>query len=352
MITVMLDGFDMRQLIKGQTLRLFLLLAAITGYLWGPFVKSAHGQDSIQQIGLLPFSKTLPAPSGYVNPVSGDLHLDIPLGSYPQRGKLGPSAFKLSYDSGIWSQITDSWCCGPWGLNASWPIPGASFSAAGGWQLSVPGDGGQLLNNEEDYYCGSGDLEESTYSDWYWIDPQGTTHTFVHVLTQVGYNPGYPCSDDSSVWTSSDSYADDGSGYHLYASGWNAVIYDKDGMLTGVEDANGNEFGSFTSGPSWTDDLGRTVLSGTMYTGNTFTFRMRNDKAGSSYNSYVATTANIIVNGSACSDYYGYNCSLPVVQSIALPDGTSYTFQYDCDPSVSGQSQFVTLPQAEPTTAD
>src|SRR5579872_2463108 len=49
---------------------------------------------------------------------------------------------------------------------------------------------------------------------------------------------------------------------------------------------------------------------------------------------YVVTTKVISINGEGCSS--SPNCLITVVQSIELPDTSEYKFQYDCDPTLTG----------------
>src|SRR5580704_4605193 len=91
----------------------FILTLVVTIWIFWPCARVAHAQDDpLVQIGIQPFSTTQPVPGGYINTMTGNLHLEIPLGSYPQRGQ-GPAKVALTYDSGIWVAIQPGWCCVP-----------------------------------------------------------------------------------------------------------------------------------------------------------------------------------------------------------------------------------------------
>src|SRR5256885_138502 len=56
----------------------------------------------IRQIGA-PVSVTPhPVELGFVNVGNGNLHLEVPVGSFPQRGSTAPLTLKFVYDSRIW----------------------------------------------------------------------------------------------------------------------------------------------------------------------------------------------------------------------------------------------------------
>lgn len=54
--------------------------------------------DPLRDVGIYPFTSQLPVEQGFINAVNGDLHLEIPLGSFPQRGGRQVDVI-LEYDS-------------------------------------------------------------------------------------------------------------------------------------------------------------------------------------------------------------------------------------------------------------
>src|SRR6266699_1773420 len=82
----------------------FLLVAL--AWLLGPIAPTVRGQNTSDSIGVPPFSELAPIENGYINLSNGDMHLEIPLGSFPQRVGRRFKA-ELMYDSRIW--IGDSY---------------------------------------------------------------------------------------------------------------------------------------------------------------------------------------------------------------------------------------------------
>src|SRR5229473_2722108 len=62
-------------------------------------------QGYLAQGGNPTFNTATPVELGFVNAANGNLHLEIPLSSFPQRGSRGLSA-RLVYDSRIWKVVT------------------------------------------------------------------------------------------------------------------------------------------------------------------------------------------------------------------------------------------------------
>ncbi|PYU23413.1 MAG: hypothetical protein DMG32_16190 [Acidobacteria bacterium] len=67
--------------------------------------KTAEAQNYLTQTGSPSFTTSQPVELGFVNVANGNLHLEIPLGYFPQRGSRGFAA-KLIYDSRIWQVVT------------------------------------------------------------------------------------------------------------------------------------------------------------------------------------------------------------------------------------------------------
>ena len=65
-------------------------------------------QDYLAQPGIPSFTTSEPVEAGFINLANGNLHLEIPLASYPQRGSLGYSLVAV-YDSRIWKKVGTSW---------------------------------------------------------------------------------------------------------------------------------------------------------------------------------------------------------------------------------------------------
>lgn len=150
--------------------------------------------------------------------------------------------------------------------------------------------------------CASG----YTYSNWQYIDGQGTVHpissslqTADSSLSLFGYQTGFQAN------------ATDGSGYWIVISNQtNAIVYDLHGDIvyngTGAEDTNGN---LSTQGY---DKLGRAY------------FQLPSGWKVTNKNIYIWTgTGDVDIGGPSGP------VQRQVISSLTRPDGRAYTFQYD-----------------------
>jgi RHS repeat-associated protein len=297
-------------------------------YLVGPFCVLLSAQNYLTATGVSGFSTPYPAEMGTVDAASGNLHLEIPLGSFPQRGgsALVP---RLLYDSHIWTVPTD-------GTSNVWTTQGALYGLAfGTWGFHEGGSAGTY------YMRASGSGCNVDYMLW---GESGVQHYF----NIPGTLSGHTCSGGTA-------YAADSSGFQMRQTAWgggiNATIsvYAPDGTevwgsdlylnSVAAKDPNGNYLGLTYANilppgvdNPITDTLGRTIVNPTGVGQSTTTLKVMNSQGGAS--SYVVTSATIPVltnfkqsNIKDCNN----NCTAEVITSIALPDGTSYSFLYDCD---------------------
>jgi hypothetical protein len=150
---------------RSQFFRVVLVLG-----LFGASV-TAKAQSYLQNVGVPPFTTKLPVENGFINAANGNLHLEIPLGSFPQRGG-PPDKIVLMYDSGFWSKVSD--CCDYY---SSWqPInpsnPNNYAPIWGGWHIVTSRDPGNITSSEYDSgNCDpTQDYTYATYSPWYYLD--------------------------------------------------------------------------------------------------------------------------------------------------------------------------------------
>ena len=277
---------------------------------------------------------------GFVESGTGALHLEIPMAEYPQRGSGGSFPVKLVYDSTIWS------------INSSgvWSAPGVpSFS---GWRWIPVFAPSPVQSSSTIQPPPPANGCDTQYSDFNWTDPSGVTHFFPIKTVQV-FNPSSGCATDTP---NGDAFATDSSGYHLYITNYlNSKLYAPDGTLVSAApstthdpngnvvtsvDTNGNYFSYFlqtlpTQGPPSAiyDTAGHTLPA----TSFCISPQLPTSQGTSTFQ---VTCAQIQVktafgqhNVTECST----NCFIEVIQSIKLPDNTSYTFLYDCD-STSGNA--------------
>ncbi|WP_348260991.1 RHS repeat-associated core domain-containing protein [Telmatobacter sp. DSM 110680] len=290
-------------------------------------VPLAKAQGYLTAIGNYNFSQHVPVELGYYDPSTGDMHLVIPLGSWPQRGGSALGA-ALVYDSRIWFINNNTW--------QPTNIPNSS----GGWRFqTVPvHSGGSPTHSTTIANCpgGSPGQRYTYYNNFAWSDSTGEVHAFP-ILTQndpLGCNGGSGSSDTE--------YAGDASGYVMSVTNYTTVssIYDATGALVypnstaSIKDRNGNYFAWNGSGNP-TDTTGRTyVITTTNCNGhaNQTCYDVSNSQntgtAGTSR--FIATTESLSVQTlfqqSGVTEYSG---TVTVLQSIQLPDNTTYQFTYD-----------------------
>jgi len=323
-----------------------LLLLVILGWILGPNVASVWGQatDPLDSIVVPTFPTTIPVEMGYINPANGNLHLEIPLGSFTERGG-HQVKFSYNYDSGFWYPNGH-------GAGSLWggaPYPLAQLISTSNRHGSV-----DYVQQDQGTPCSlDGIYKYSYYNNWVYVDANGGVHSFP-IRTVQGWVS--LCGD----WTSmnqpnGDSIASDASGYHMYVTSFtSAAVYAPDGTLVvggteynldsngNYESANGDAYGSWLT----IDDLGRSLVTATN-SGNVYTYHVLNETGGTS--TYIITIApmnvctNFVGSGSPTHDYCGGSSA---VQSIQLPDGTSYSFTYDSGTGSGhyGQMLSMTLP--------
>ncbi|HTV57679.1 MAG TPA: RHS repeat-associated core domain-containing protein [Verrucomicrobiae bacterium] len=307
-----------------RDLKLTMLIVGMIGSL--ATARPSVAQSYLYGFGSYPWSVPLPVPDGYVDAANGNLHVDIPLVSMPERGRI-PFLAKLSYDSHIWQQVSSSG-------GSSWQptnVP-ALPTVWGGWRLITTagtGSGVTYTIGSGVCYTRDGNLNLPhvylIYEDFQWTAPDGHSIPFGAVTIQAG--SGNPCETNEP---SSGGIARDASGYHISVTNYtSAIVYAPDGtqIYPNVKDTNGNYYSAPDSSGDVTDTLGRTPIT-TTTNGSTITYAVSNS-AGGSYD-IVVTTESIPVNTAfGQSGVTEYSGNITVIQSIALPDGSSYQFAYD-----------------------
>jgi RHS repeat-associated protein len=289
----------------------------------------AGGQSANAQVnGQRPFVAPEPVELGFLETATGDLHLEIPLGSFPQRGINGqPVTLKLVYDSSEW-QIGDG----------VWLHPDGQYT---GWWL-------QSFDSFDSVWFTQTVVNSSCGNKWVnfeWTDSTGSQHYFPITTTT--------CPPAVST---GDAYAADSSGYHMYVNDYDLfTVYapdgtkvyseeptspDSQGHVPALEDSNGNYLSIQASGTTTMyDTTGRAVLQAVACSSTVTCYNVLNSQNSTSQ--YAATYSTIPVKtafGESGVTECTSSCTMQVIQSIGLPDGTSYTFQYDCDSSTGNKA--------------
>jgi hypothetical protein len=245
-------------------------------------------------IGNTPFSTTMPVPMGFVDLSNGNLHMTVPLGSWPQRGN-HPFTVALEYDSRIWVPAIV-------GSTLTWQ-PTNVPNSQGGWRfVTTPVTGGTTSFQYNVYNC-NGTLAHPPYPrnsvvkyfNFQWTDPYGTVRLFpIHTVLDTTHCFGDVASDTE--------YATDSSGFQMkvsnHSTGIKILAPDGSQVYPTFEDTNGNTFGKDSNG-NVIDTLGRTPVVVTTNCGgnsNQTCYDVLNSQGTTSR--YTVTTQSISVSTS------------------------------------------------------
>lgn len=290
------------------------------------FASKSGAQSYLSQVGNNTFSTQLPVELGNYDASTGNLHLQIPLGTWPQRVGHTLNA-ALVYDSRIWYISGNSW------------QPGNLRGSQGGWRFLISGSPGTVNYMTQVYQCATRG-EWSTFSNFVWTAPDGTIHQFP-ITTK---NDHYDC-DGGSI-SSRSAYANDSSGYYMSVTNYtSATVFAPDGsqVYPSFKDTNGNYYSTDSNG-NIVDTLGRTPVKVTTDCNNNSSetcYDVLNDQGSYSRYTVVNTTVSVSTafHQSGITEYSG---SIPVISTITLPDNKYYSFAYDY--TTYGELTGVTLP--------
>jgi RHS repeat-associated protein len=314
-------------------------------FLYFSACRSLLAQNYLYATGSPTYSTQIPIENGFVNVNNGEIHIEIPLATHAQRGKLQLNE-RLIYDSRIWRIASNN--------GYSWQ-PTNVPNSMGGWVFSSGANNGSVYFNtlSGTQSCGGGEGIQPYYRYWgfTWTDPQGTSHVFPNAQTTKYTNStSANCTSTPTGTPTASSYAGDGSGYYVKIANYTqATIFDNQGNqynLSGspvAQDRDGN-FWSVDASGNLIDTLGRTPVIVTQ-NGNQTYYDVLIE--GGTRARYTVTTETVYVNTSfaesAVSEFSG---SFTAIQSIQLPDGSSYGFTYDSGTGLGnyGELTGVTLP--------
>ena len=307
--------------------------------------------DLSQLIGVPEHAHTMPVRFGFVNLDNGNLHLEIPLYSSPERGH--PAlATTLVYDSAFWRAVDLDGN----GLNVNYPMTGG-WGGGGTFYAdqmgsAVTGIVYEILPCSQYYTAQKGFIY--IYTGFTSVDPHNTTRTFqVSEMadaqcqyTQAGQ--GTPPEDSAPTAAgfpqNGSAYAQDGSGYLLtvnHANGYEQTTITAPNGTAGAT-PNGN---LFDIEYNLVDELGASyptitgVVSSQYVGGGTQPYTHLNNQTGTLTRQVWDSTANSVTQalyqysweyipvctGSKSTDYCG---GMWALASIKLPDG-EYQFGYD-----------------------
>jgi YD repeat-containing protein len=290
----------------------------------------ANAQDYLQSTGFPSFSVVQRVALGGIDISNGNLHLEIPVGIYSQRGGHVIQQ-RFTYDSRIWKISVN-------GASQSWAVDNTS-----GWQGQAGFASASVNFNVQSVPCGTSSY--NLYNAYTWTDEHQTAHFFpISIPTNIPSG----CNAPPPVLT---AYSTDSSGFFMSANASAPTtpnVYYPDGTIfippsssdafAHTKDPNGNQVNYEPGSTSQlVDTLGR-QFTYTFSSANP-AFSEPNSQGGTS--SYQATGETISVSTafgqSGVSEFSG---NITVFRSISLPDGSTYQFQYDSYGELSG----ITLP--------
>jgi hypothetical protein len=150
---------------RSRAVRLGTISVVMTCMMW-TFAKPAEAQYTTAA-GTPTFSTAMPVEMGFTNVANGNLHIEIPLASFPQRGSLQYNA-RLVYDSLIWTISSNQW--------SPTNIP----NSMGGWRLVTGGEPGTVTSVTGSSACDTPPpIQTRTFhTSFVWTAPDGTSHRF------------------------------------------------------------------------------------------------------------------------------------------------------------------------------
>jgi hypothetical protein len=298
--------------------------------------------------GLPPFGSFSGGPFDTVNNANLNVHFEIPV--VEKSGRQLPFIYRLSYDSAVWYPV------GVTGSKVWTPV------ANWGWRAITEPATGYVSYTVTQQSCGylGTTYYWNVWSNWKYNDPFGVSHTFPVAVSN--WQSGWPCG--SGPPASATGTATDGSGYTASVNNVpSAAVTDRSGakisapLQSGngsgtVTDRNGNRITATSNAgtTTFTDTLGTTALTvtGAGTPASPVTLSWTNPVGGTS-SVRMNYTAYTVQTSYGCSGISEYGASTQnLVNSISLPDGTSYTFTYESTPGQTEKSPAASRPSRCP----
>lgn len=316
-----------------------------------------------QVTGTPPFGSFSGGPADIVNNANANVHIAIPIFSRSGRGL--SFSYGLTYDSAVWTPVTSSGST-VWTPQANW-----------GWSTVTQPTLGYLTysSSQMSETCPEDPPYNNTLVTFYWtvwqgfvyVDPMGTSHPFNIYVTNYQKPQQIQGSCGASPTTASGT-AIDNSGYTLNVNGLlgqttsepEATLTDRSGNVSipnldaspwTATDTNGNYISVSASGSTTTfvDTFGTTALT-VNGSSQAPPMTMSYTNPQGTLSKYTVNYASYAVSTNfGCGGISEYNSpSQPLVSSIGLPDGTSYSLTYEPTPGksgpVTGRLHSITLP--------
>lgn len=320
-----------------------MIIFLVSGAIW------LHAQVDLSGIiGVPEHARVLPIRLGFVNLDNGNLHLEIPLYSNPERGHPAQTN-TLVYDSMFWNSaaLTGGTTYMLYPTTAGWGGGGQFYPDDMGG--AVTGSIYQVLSCAQVYgQLATGSI--NVYTSFSSVDPRNTTRTFSFQTqnliadAQCFYangqpNQGQPYPNNNDPTIAGYGYPQNGTAYAQDGSGYRLII------------TKANNFSASTIiSPSGTAESNGTGQLPTTPNGNNFDINDRLvDELGESYPTQSGTTSIIYFynNQSNYLSYQPYQAKSPVTGTLtrSVWDGTTgqlanavYTYTWEYIPVCTGNT--------------
>jgi RHS repeat-associated protein len=299
------------------------------------FAPSAIAQETQDyETGLNPYQSYQSGNIDSINLFNRSLNVDIPLISYPQRGGKLHLDFDLHYmNQGNWYNCTPGTNCSSFygtGLTNGFGVILKNWPSTWGTTCQALGDqyGTWTCQGSATMSDGSShSMLPITLNSWESQDTSGLQMDGTEV--QAGNSP--PLLIDANGTRYNQTYTP--SWFPTVVGGYTYQTY----IPTSVEDVNGNEI-SYSQTAGWNDTMGRQVLLPASASTNlcpqsplvpvsAYTWNLPGVNAGT----YPLTFCYVNVAVTQHWDNQIQHISLQELQTVLLPNGTSWTFQYTTD---------------------
>src|ERR1700731_38040 len=338
-------------------------IAAVGFWLMVGFASTfGFGQTSPDlQVGLTPYGSYHGSQIDKVSLQNGNVLVSIPLFALPQRGGDLKLSFSLINNNKFWTTAPCSLTSGGTYLCPSFTQCATGFNCSRYWTTSGYFAGMTIVNDEYFRIHSQTDDRGQSYSLTA-IAPDGAVHPMGVLSETTGVAVNNPHIVAESIDGSGIRY----DGLVVHQNGSNDMLTTRDGVKIiytdgatwTMQDTNGNQITLNASGV-YTDTLGRTISATTATdsspcTGplpiafaNTYSVPGRNGQTRQFLVCYVVVPFQTNFGVSGVAEYSGGGTA---IQSVILPDGTSWAFEYDSrgvgDPSSVnfGQLTKITMP--------
>lgn len=271
-------------------------------------------------------------------------HFAIPVLSKPGRGM--SLDYILSIDSSVWTPVlsggTRSWQSDPnWGWRAITEAATGYVSFQRNTVQCLLDPGTEYVPPRPPRYANFPQFTNYQYHDAFGVNHTGFSNISGGCAGDI--DPSNTTSTDSAGLTLDTSSAT------IITTPQGKVLNVPSGSANGaatVTDRNGNQI-TTTTGSTFTDTLGMTALSVTGGAPNPLVM---------TYTTSSGTPASVTVNYSTYTVQTAFGCSgvseygptsIALASSVTLPDGSSYSFQYEATPgapaNVTGRVKAITL---------